>query len=536
MNLEALACIEQLPQRLTKSSIYSRSLGLAACASLESKNEVCLLCEVNPKQIPAFDFICASLESILAIEDTWERGEDTVEGDEMLWVYGERTQGVVKTLMNTKRQVDFRIDLVHLATPVAKEHQCRLLRREAWSSFEVSVEITKEGEVVTYLRFIANFSKIVKLITSLTERNQKKERVKPRRVRAMAMTIQYGVRGMISTAQSEAFKQENVPLVGSKMDEAHASRRKPLKFEVGDRVMLKVSPWKGIIQFGNKGKLAPRYVGPFEILERIGPVAYGLRLPEELRGQILDEFWTLWINEFLKGIVKGKMVLKESMKIIREVFVKLLLDSFGKLSVSYAFSVSLLLTPLCCDDIHDVTPRVSALTGCDKRGLHAQVTTVRTDKGTEFLNKTLHAYFAKEGIRHETSTGRTPEQNGIVKRRNRTLVEAAQTMLSATKVPLFFWAKAIATSCFTQNRSLVIPRHEKTPYHIINASEPSSSSFTSLVLFATSSKAYKVFNKRTRMIVETIHVNFDEFPQMVSDHVSSDPGPQCSTTALEQEV
>ncbi|GJX21470.1 hypothetical protein Tco_0224147 [Tanacetum coccineum] len=55
--------------------IESRSLGLAACASLESKNEVCLLCEVNPKQIPAFDFICASLESILAIEDTWEREE-----------------------------------------------------------------------------------------------------------------------------------------------------------------------------------------------------------------------------------------------------------------------------------------------------------------------------------------------------------------------------------------------------------------------------------------------------------------------------
>ncbi|GKA04679.1 hypothetical protein Tco_0683799, partial [Tanacetum coccineum] len=50
-----------------------RSLGLAACASLESKNEVCLLCEESPKQIPAFDFICASLESILAIEDTWER-------------------------------------------------------------------------------------------------------------------------------------------------------------------------------------------------------------------------------------------------------------------------------------------------------------------------------------------------------------------------------------------------------------------------------------------------------------------------------
>ncbi|GJV42598.1 putative reverse transcriptase domain-containing protein [Tanacetum coccineum] len=62
------------------------------------------------------------------------------------------------------------------------------------------------------------------------------------------------------------------------------NRRKPLEFKVGDRVMLKVSPWKGVIRFGKKGKLAPRYVGPFEILERIGPVAYRLRLPEELSG------------------------------------------------------------------------------------------------------------------------------------------------------------------------------------------------------------------------------------------------------------
>ncbi|GJR87355.1 retrovirus-related pol polyprotein from transposon TNT 1-94 [Tanacetum coccineum] len=195
-----------------------------------------------------------------------------------------------------------------------------------------------------------------------------------------------------------------------------------------------------------------------------------------------------------------------------------------------------------------------------QRGLHAQVTTVRTDKGTEFLNKTLHAYFAKEGIRHETSTARTPEQNGVVERRNRTLVEAARTMLSTAKVPLFFWAEAIATACFTQNRSLVIPQHEKTPYHIINARKPSVKFFhifgslcyivrdgenldkmkekgdaCIFVGYSTQSKAYRVFNKRTRMIVETIHVNFDELPQMASDHVSSDPGPQCSTTVLEQD-
>ncbi|GKC78440.1 putative reverse transcriptase domain-containing protein [Tanacetum coccineum] len=62
------------------------------------------------------------------------------------------------------------------------------------------------------------------------------------------------------------------------------NRRKPLEFKVGDRVMLKVSPWKGVVRFGKKGKLAPRYVGPFEILKRIGPVAYRLRLSEELSG------------------------------------------------------------------------------------------------------------------------------------------------------------------------------------------------------------------------------------------------------------
>nr|GEY86984.1 putative reverse transcriptase domain-containing protein [Tanacetum cinerariifolium] len=61
-------------------------------------------------------------------------------------------------------------------------------------------------------------------------------------------------------------------------------RRKLLEFEVGDRVMLKVSPWKGVIRFGKRGKLSPRYIGPFKILSRIGPVAYKLDLPQELHG------------------------------------------------------------------------------------------------------------------------------------------------------------------------------------------------------------------------------------------------------------
>nr|GFB60235.1 retrovirus-related Pol polyprotein from transposon TNT 1-94 [Tanacetum cinerariifolium] len=194
-----------------------------------------------------------------------------------------------------------------------------------------------------------------------------------------------------------------------------------------------------------------------------------------------------------------------------------------------------------------------------QRGLQAQVRVVRIDKGMEFLNQTLHAYFAAEAIQHQMSIARTPEQNGVVERRNRTLVEAARTMLSAAKVPLFFWAEAIATACFTQNRSLVIPRHEKTPYHIINERKPSVKFFyifgsvcyivrdgenldkmkencdeCIFVGYSTQSRAYRVFNKRTRVIMESIHVNFDELPQMASAHNSSDPAPTCQTMASVQ--
>nr|GEV42168.1 hypothetical protein [Tanacetum cinerariifolium] len=192
-----------------------------------------------------------------------------------------------------------------------------------------------------------------------------------------------------------------------------------------------------------------------------------------------------------------------------------------------------------------------------QRVLQAQVRVVRTDKGTKFLNQTLHAYFAAEGILHQTSVARTPEQNGIVERWNRTLVEAARTMVSAAKVPLFFWAEAIATTCFTQNRSLVKPRHEKKPYHIINDQKPSVKFFhifgsicyivrdgenldkmkekgdeCIFVGYSTQSRAYRVFNKRTRVIMESIHVNFYELPQMASDQLSSDLALECQTMAL----
>ncbi|GJR79183.1 hypothetical protein Tco_0149968 [Tanacetum coccineum] len=335
-----------------------------------------------------------------------------LEGDEILQVHGERTQGVVKTLMNTK-VVEFRVDLVPGATPVAKSpyrlaplemQELSEQLQELQDEEEHGVHLKLELELLRKEKLYAKSSVKDKILATSSETSKvenapaemlrdldqqmekraddgkanvvtdalsRKERVKPRRVRAMAMIIQYGVRGMILAAQSEAFKQENGMMRTVVMDEAHASRlrwmiylvvladaaesvrdtigfeyclasssgwtkspvlwaeigessltgpelvldmtdkvvlikeklkaardrqksyadnrRKPLEFEVGDRVMLKVSPWKGVIRFGKKGKLAPRYVGPFEILERVGPVAYRLRLPEELSGIKVDK-------------------------------------------------------------------------------------------------------------------------------------------------------------------------------------------------------------------------------------------------------
>nr|GFB06457.1 hypothetical protein [Tanacetum cinerariifolium] len=204
----------------------------------------------------------------------------------------------------------------------------------------------------------------------------------------------------------------------------------------------------------------------------------------------------------------------------------------------------------------------SKLTPSSKRWLHllhmdlCDPMRVASINGKQY---TLHAYFAAEGIQHQTSVAQTPKPNGVVERRNRTLVESTRTMLSAAKVPLFFWDEAITTACFTQNRSLVIPHHEKTPYHIINDRKPSVKFFhifgsvcyivrdgenldkmkekgdkCIFVGYSNQSRAYRVFNKKTRVIMESIHVNFDELPQMASAHNSSDLAPTCQIMASVQ--
>nr|GEY83999.1 retrovirus-related Pol polyprotein from transposon TNT 1-94 [Tanacetum cinerariifolium] len=105
-------------------------------------------------------------------------------------------------------------------------------------------------------------------------------------------------------------------------------------------------------------------------------------------------------------------------------------------------------------------------------GLNKTVRCIRTDNGTEFVNQTLTEYYERIGIFHQKTIPKTPQQNGVVERRNRTLVEAARTMLIFYKALMFLWAEAVATACYTQNRSLIHTRRNKTSYELVHNKKP----------------------------------------------------------------
>nr|GEX52653.1 hypothetical protein [Tanacetum cinerariifolium] len=155
-----------------------------------------------------------------------------------------------------------------------------------------------------------------------------------------------------------------------------------------------------------------------------------------------------------------------------------------------------------------------------------QVQRVRTDNGTEFKNKTFAKLFDEVGITQQFSAARTPQENGVVERSNRTLVEAARSMLTFENLPLFLWAEAIAIACFTQNRSIIHKRFDKTPYELMNKRKPNIKFFhvfgcrcyllnnyddvgklkakgdiEVFVGYSKESVAFKIYNKRTRKTI-----------------------------------
>nr|GEW98179.1 hypothetical protein [Tanacetum cinerariifolium] len=173
---------------------------------------------------------------------------------------------------------------------------------------------------------------------------------------------------------------------------------------------------------------------------------------------------------------------------------------------------------------------------------------IRIDNATEFVNHNLHEYYEKVGIFHETSIACSPQQNGVVERRNRTLIEAASTMLIYAKTLLFLWAEAVTTACYTQNRSIIRLRYDKTPYVLLHDKLPDLSFFHVFgalcylindsenlgkfqpkadigifIGYAPTKKAFLIYNRRTRRIIETIQVDFDELIVMASEHISIEP-------------
>ncbi|GKA08077.1 putative ribonuclease H-like domain-containing protein [Tanacetum coccineum] len=167
--------------------------------------------------------------------------------------------------------------------------------------------------------------------------------------------------------------------------------------------------------------------------------------------------------------------------------------------------------------------------------LNYKVKVIRCDNGTEFKNSVMNQFCEIKGIKREFSVARTPQHNNVSERRNRTLIKAARTMLVDSKLPTTFWAEVVNTACYVLNRVLVIKPYNKTPYELIRGRtslidfiKPFGCPVTILntrdhlgkfagkaderffVGYFVVSKAMRVFNKRTRIVEETLNIKFLE--------------------------
>ncbi|GJX21930.1 putative ribonuclease H-like domain-containing protein [Tanacetum coccineum] len=167
--------------------------------------------------------------------------------------------------------------------------------------------------------------------------------------------------------------------------------------------------------------------------------------------------------------------------------------------------------------------------------LNQQVKIIRSDNGTEFKNRVMLEFCGEKGIKQEFSNARTPQQNGVAERMNRTLIEAARTMLADSHLPTTFWAEAVNTACYTFNRVRVTKPQNKTPYELLFGHKPilsyirpfgchvtilntlsplgkfdGKSDEGFLVGYSVNSKAFRVYNLVTKRVEVNLHVNFLE--------------------------
>ncbi|KAJ9538337.1 hypothetical protein OSB04_031070 [Centaurea solstitialis] len=195
----------------------------------------------------------------------------------------------------------------------------------------------------------------------------------------------------------------------------------------------------------------------------------------------------------------------------------------------------------------DAADRIIAFIKRIQVSLNLKVKKLRSDNGTEFRNMKLHSFLEDVGISHNFSAVRTPQQNGVVERKNRTLVEAARSMMAHSGVPKSLWAEAVATACYTQNRTLIVKRTGKTAYEMIEKRKPDikhlrvfgckcyilndrddlgkfdpKADESIFIGYSPHSKAYRVYNKRSQTIMESANVDFSE-TETLSDASSSNP-------------
>ncbi|GJU78171.1 putative ribonuclease H-like domain-containing protein [Tanacetum coccineum] len=149
------------------------------------------------------------------------------------------------------------------------------------------------------------------------------------------------------------------------------------------------------------------------------------------------------------------------------------------------------------------------ITGIENQ-LNHKVKIIRCDNRTEFKNFELNWFCGIKGIKREFSNARTLQQNEVAERKNRTLIEAARTMLADSLLPIPFWAEAVNTACYVQNTVLVTKPHNKTPYELLIGKFDGKADEGFLVGYSINSKAFRVFNSRTRKVEENLHVNFLE--------------------------